>query len=75
MPSKCKITVLKKELNKKLALEHCQNEVSSCPRFVEGQEFIAGFSKPEELCDWAWNDIYRIVAVLLAGGNFSSDNY
>ena len=75
MPSQCKITVLKKELNEKLVEEYCQNEITSCPTFEEGQEFIVGFSKPDGFCDWAWNDIYRFVAVLLAGGNFSRDNF
>ena len=73
MLPQCKITVLKKNLNKDLAKEYCQNEVMSCPAFEEGQEFKAGFEKPEGFCDWAWNDIYRFVAVLLSGGNFSKD--
>lgn len=73
MPSQCKITVLKKELNKKLVEEYCQNKVRSCPIFEEEQEFITRFEKPDNFCDWAWNDIYRFVAVLIAGGDFSSD--
>ena len=73
MTLKCKITVLKKSIDKDLAKEYCQNEVTSCPAFSEGQEFICGFEKPEGFCDWAWNDIYRFVAVLLSGGNFSKD--
>ena len=73
MVPKCKITVLKKNLDLELAEEYCQKEVTSCPAFTEGQEFIAGFEKPEGFCDWAWNDIYRFVAVLLSGGNFSKD--
>ncbi len=68
-----KITVLKKNLDSELAREYCQNEVTACHAFTEGQGFIAGFEKPEGLCDWAWNDIYRSVAVLLSGGNFSKD--
>jgi len=75
MPSQYKITVLKKELDEKLATEYCQNEVTSCPLFEEGQEFITGFEKPEGFCDWAWNDMLRFVAVLHAGGNFSKDNF
>ncbi len=71
MVEKCKITVLKKNLNEELAREYCQNEVTSCPVFDEGQEFMTGFEKPEGFCDWAWNDIHKFVAVLLAGGNFS----
>lgn len=75
MPVKCKITVLKTNLDKELANEYCINEVTTCPLFNEGQEFIAEFEKPEGFCDWAWNDIYRFVAVLLAGGNFSKGNF
>ncbi len=71
MTPKCKITVLKKNLNEDLAKEYCQNEVTSCPVFLEGQEFISGFEKPEGFCDWAWNDIHKFVTVLLSGGNFS----
>lgn len=70
---RCKITVIKKLLNPELAEEYCGKNVSACPCFEEGQEFIAGFEKPENFCDWAWNDIYKFVAVLLSGGNFSHD--
>jgi uncharacterized repeat protein (TIGR04076 family) len=75
MPPKCKITVLKTNLNQELANEYCQNEVTKCPVFGEGQEFITGFEKPEGFCDWAWNDIYRFVAVLLSGGNLSQEHF
>jgi len=69
----CKITVLKTCLNSELAKEFCQNEVSTCPLFKEGQEFISGLEKPEGFCDWAWNDMLRFVTVLLSGGNFKED--
>ena len=75
MHPKCKITVLKKNLDKELAEEYCQDEAASCPAFSQGQEFIAGFEKPEGFCDWAWNDIHKFVAVLLSGGNFSKDYF
>jgi len=67
----CKITVLKRTLNPELAQEYCEGEVTSCPCFTEGQEFVCGLDKPEGFCDWAWRDIHPMVAVLLAGGNFS----
>jgi len=70
-----KITVLKKKLDEELAAEYCQNEVTPCPVFEEGQEFVAGFEKPEGFCDWAWNDILKFVTVLYAGGNFSRGNF
>ncbi|MDI6645377.1 MAG: TIGR04076 family protein [Methanobacteriaceae archaeon] len=75
MPPQCKITILKTDVNKEFANEYCKNEVTACPLFKEGQEFIAGFEKPEGFCDWAWNDIYRFVAVLLSGGNFSNEHF
>lgn len=75
MSSKYKITVLKKEVDDELATEYCQNDVTSCPIFEVGQEFITGFEKPDGFCDWAWNDIFRFVTVFLAGGNFSSGNF
>lgn len=69
---KCKITVLKRMFNQDLAEQFCgiQN-VPLCHRFQEGQEFIAGLEKPDNFCDWAWNDIYKVVITLLSGGNFS----
>jgi uncharacterized repeat protein (TIGR04076 family) len=70
---KCKITVLKTDINKELVKKHCQNKVTTCPVFNEEPEFIAGFEKPEGFRDWALNDIYRFVAILLSGGNFSKD--
>jgi uncharacterized repeat protein (TIGR04076 family) len=68
---RCKITVLKTTLQPEIAEEYCQADVSTCPCFEEGQEFITGLEKPENFCDWAWNDILRFVSVLLTGGNFS----
>lgn len=71
--SKCKITVIKKIINSDLAKAYCQNEVSTCPCFTEGQEFVTEIEKPSNFCDWAWTDILKFVTVLLAGGNFSKD--
>ncbi len=68
---KCKITVLKRNLDKELALKYCSHEVTLCPFFTEGQEFIADFEPPQGFCGWAWNDIYKIVTSLLSGGNYS----
>ena len=71
--SRCKITVLKKTLHPDLASEYCQDEVTLCKNFREGQEFITSFAKPKGFCDWAWNDIHQYVVALLAGGNFAGD--
>ncbi|MEN6395022.1 MAG: TIGR04076 family protein [Methanoregula sp.] len=67
----CKLTIIKRTLNPELAKEYCQEEVTPCPCFTEGQVFVCGLDKPEGFCDWAWRDIHPMVAVLLAGGNFS----
>ena len=69
---KCRITVIKKDLNNDLAKDYCQSNVELCPCFKEGETFVAGFDQPEKFCGWAWNDIYRFVSVLLSGGNYSS---
>lgn len=71
--ARCKITVLKKTINSELAEEYCAGKVAACDCFTVGQEFVCGLAKPEGFCDWAWRDIHPMVAVLLAGGNFSSD--
>lgn len=68
---KCKITVIKRSLNKDLADEYCKNEAALCSCFKEGQEFIVDFEPPKGFCGWAWNDIYRIVTSMLSGGNYS----
>jgi uncharacterized repeat protein (TIGR04076 family) len=40
-----------------------------------GQEFIAGFQKPEGFCDWAWTDVSRMVLALLTGASFDRGNF
>ena len=72
---KCKITVVKKTLNKDLAKKYCKKAVGPCAKWTVGDTFIAGRDKPEGFCDWAWNDIFRSVAILFAGGNFSKGTF
>lgn len=69
----CKITVIKKDLKDDLVEEYCDCNVTTCPCFDVGQEFVTGLEKPENFCDWAWNDILRFVTVIVSGGNFSKD--
>ena len=67
---KCKITVLKKTINKSIADSYAASEVKPCNRLEEGQEFIVEdpFSCPEGFCHWAWADIrYEIFAGALGG--------
>ncbi len=68
---RCRITVLRRTLHADLAKEYCRDEVTPCASWREGQEFVTTFAKPHGFCDWAWNDIHKYVAVLLAGGGFS----
>lgn len=71
--AKCKITVLKRMLNSELASEYAGVEVTECPFFKEGQEFIGGFfEKPQNFCQWAWDDIYKVVCSLSSGGNYNT---
>jgi len=71
---KCKITVLRRMFNQDFADEFCKEEATPCPVFTEGQEFIYDHygdgKKPENFCEWAWNDIYKTVFTLASGGTF-----
>ncbi|HEX2907353.1 MAG TPA: TIGR04076 family protein [Phototrophicaceae bacterium] len=68
----CKITVLKRMINADLAEEYIANPVTPCPFFQDGQEFITpSLEKPAGFCDWAWNDIHKVIVTLRRGGNFS----
>jgi len=71
----CKITVLKSDINQDLVNEYCKIDVSVCPIFSVGDEFVTGFDKPDGFCSWAWNDIYKFVVVLLSSGNFSKNHF
>ena len=67
---KCRVTVLKKTINKEIADSFRISEVKSCDRFEVGQEFVVEdpFSCPEGFCHWAWADIrYDILACVLGG--------
>lgn len=68
---KCKITVLKRTINTDIVQEYCENKFTLCPKFIDGQEFITAFEKPEGFCSWAWCDISKYLTVLLSNGNFS----
>jgi uncharacterized repeat protein (TIGR04076 family) len=69
---KCKITVLKRILNKDLIDEFLENPESHpgvCEYLTEGQEFIVDkpWEPPEGFCAWAWADIRK--DILTASGN------
>jgi len=73
----CKITVLKTLYHQDLAEEyrHAHIHKGPCPFFKEGQEFIVNYmtEKPEGFdCDWAWNDIHKVLLALMLKGDFST---
>ena len=73
---KCKITVLKRIINRDLIEEYIDEEYKDhgpCEFFKEGQEFVVDPSTvPEEFfkcCSWAWADIRHDILTVAAGGN------
>lgn len=74
MPA-CKITVLKTLYHADLADEYRRDDIHQgpCPFFSEGDEFIVNpyGDRPEEFkCDWAWNDLQKIVLAMTLDSNF-----
>lgn len=74
--SRCKITVLKKNYDKKLCEEYLNIETdenyNGCTRFKIGDEFIIEDHEdiPKEFCRWAWGDIKKDILTVMYGGNF-----
>ena len=73
----CKITVLKTLYHQDLAEEYRRPDVHKgpCPFFSEGQEFSVRYlaERPEGFaCDWAWDDIHKIIMILMTRGSFST---
>ncbi len=73
----CRITVLKTLYHPDLAEEYRRSDVHKgpCPFFAEGQEFIVEYltERPDDFrCDWAWDDIHKILLVLMTGGGFGT---
>ncbi len=73
---KCRITVLKRTINRDLIDEYLDKDTSKdfgpCDRFVDGQEFIVdGYSAevPEGFCAWAWADIRKDIFTVAAGAD------
>lgn len=65
---KCKITVMRKALYKDL-MELYENPMEHACDLQEGQVFIAnGWSKPEGMCDSAWESMSAFVMALSHGG-------
>lgn len=71
----CKITVLKTMFNEDLADEYRRPDVpmGPCPYYTVGQEFTVehlGERPADFFCDWAWNDIHKLLLAMQLGGDF-----
>ena len=72
-----RITVLKTLFHEDLADEYRRPDVhyGPCPFFTAGQEFTVNYlaERPEGFaCDWAWDDIHKILFALMVGGSFGT---
>ena len=73
----CKIKVLKTLYHQDLAEKYRRPDVPKgpCPSFTEGQEFVVNYltERPEGFsCDWAWDDIHKVLMVLMLKGDYST---
>lgn len=73
---RCKITVIKRTLNKDLIEKYLEEECQSlsiCECFYEGQVFEVDLAKTSnafgDLCPRAWIDIYNDVSIIAYGGD------
>jgi uncharacterized repeat protein (TIGR04076 family) len=74
MPSRCKVTVLKRSLDRELAAEYLDSahaDLEQCGYFREGQEFIIDKLHviPEEFCTSARPNIRHALALVACGGD------
>jgi uncharacterized repeat protein (TIGR04076 family) len=72
-----KITVLKTLYHPDLAETYRRRDVprGPCPFFSEGQEFVIEYlaQRPEGFgCEWAWDDLHKIIFVLMLKGDFGT---
>ncbi len=73
----CKITVLKTLYHQDLAEEYRRDGLRQgpCHFFSEGDEFNVNYltERPEGFgCDWAWDDIHKILMIMMTGGSFKN---
>ena len=69
----CKITVVKRYLNKELIgafIEESHRDIDRCDMFEDGQEFVLSdpWRMPEGFCPWAWADIRKDIMFVVCGG-------
>jgi uncharacterized repeat protein (TIGR04076 family) len=69
----CRITVLKRMVNRDLADEYLavEGEFGACDHFGDGQEVMVDhpYIMPEGFCHWAWADIRKEIMLVAAGGD------
>jgi len=76
--SKVKITVLKRVDPSIIfsgdvpTIPGTDRKFEACTAFRDSQEFVVGMNgeKPEGFCVWAWDDLFKHLAVLHFGGDF-----
>jgi uncharacterized repeat protein (TIGR04076 family) len=75
---KCKITVLKRMVNKELIDQYTGDEYRAmetvpCPYLRDAQEFWVEDSGtlPEGFCAWAWANIHSQILTIMSGGDFA----
>jgi uncharacterized repeat protein (TIGR04076 family) len=71
---KCKITVLKRTVDRELAAEYLDvslEEFGPCGQFDDAQEIVVEhpYIMPEGFCPWAWADIRKDILMVATGGN------
>lgn len=73
---RCRITVLKKMINKELVDEYSNLDLTEmclgCYLFAVGEEFIVEEDNkvPEGFCSYAWTDILKDVNAIMYGANY-----
>lgn len=68
MKHNVKITILKSEVDKKIAEKYAIPNFEPCPFHQAGQVFISdGVHKPDGLCTYAWQPIKEMVQMLSNG--------
>ncbi len=73
---RCKITVLKKMINRELVEEYSNLNLTEiclgCHLFAVGEEFIVEEDNkvPEGFCSYAWSDILKDVNTIMYDGSY-----
>lgn len=77
----CKVSVVKRGVNKDLADTHIRypDKLAVCNRVEDGQTYIVTnpYEMPEGICAWAWADIRHFILAVATGSTseFMKDEY